>query len=118
MNSMGILRMFFGGLFISFVPGFAWSYIFFARKNIDWLERVTLSFELSIALVSISIFWLNWLFHIEITLLSTCIMVSVITGLAVVCIFSKRYLHDRFATSRLRLILGRGNGKQGNNPFP
>ena len=73
------LRLFFGGLFVLFVPGLAWSYVFFARKKIDWIERVALSFGLSIALVPLSVFWLNWLFDMKITLLSIATIVSVLT---------------------------------------
>lgn len=70
------LRIFFGSVFILFVPGFTWSYGFSARKNIDWIARVTLSFGLSIALVPLTVFWLNWLFHVPTTLLSTCLVAS------------------------------------------
>ena len=40
----------------------------------EHLERIALSFGLSIALVPLSVFWLNWLFHVPITLLSTCLV--------------------------------------------
>lgn len=73
---LDVLRLVFGSLFALFLPGFAWSYVFFARKNIDWIERVALSFGLSIALVPLCVFWLNWLFHLPITLLSISLVVS------------------------------------------
>ena len=67
MTALEVLRLIFGGLFVLFVPGFAWSYVFFKRKNIDGIERIALSFGLSIALVPLSVFWLNWLFDMKIT---------------------------------------------------
>ncbi|KPJ53736.1 MAG: hypothetical protein AMJ37_01170 [Dehalococcoidia bacterium DG_18] len=83
-------RIFFGALFILFVPGFAWSYVFFAKKNIDWIERVALSIGLSIALVPLTIFWLNWLFDIKITLLNTSLVVCGLTGVALVWVWARR----------------------------
>ena len=74
MSLVEISRIFFGSVFVLFIPGLAWSYVFFARKRIDWIERIALSFGLSIALVPLSVFWLNWLFHVPITLLSTCLV--------------------------------------------
>lgn len=105
------LRIFFGSVFILFMPGFAWSYVFFARKNIDWIERVALSFGLSIALVPISIFWLNWLFQIKITFLSTFITVCGLTVLPMAYIFAKRSTWGSNATSWLKSALKHVKGR-------
>ncbi len=90
MSALDLLRIVFGGLFILFVPGLSWSYVFFARKNIDWMERAALAFGLSIALVPIVVFWLYFIFHLKITLLSTCLTVSGLTVLAVVVVLVRR----------------------------
>jgi uncharacterized membrane protein len=90
MSTLDILRIIFGGLFILFVPGLSWSYVFFARKNIDWMERAALALGLSIALVPMVIFWLYFVFHLKITLVSTCITVCGLTLAAVVVILVKR----------------------------
>ena len=111
MSIVEVIRIFFGSVFILFVPGFAWSYVFFARKNIDWIERVALSFGLSIALVPISIFWLNWLFQLKITLLSTFITVCGLTVLPIAYIFAKRSTWGSNATSWLKFALRRVRGK-------
>jgi len=84
------LRIFFGSVFILFVSGFAWSYVFFARKNIDWVERVVLSFGLSIVLVPLAGFWFNLLFHVEITLLNVSLIVCGLTAIPAVYILIKR----------------------------
>jgi len=111
MSILEAIRIFSGSVFILFVPGFAWSYIFFARKNIDWIERVALSFGLSIALVPISIFWLNWLFQIKITFLSTFITVCSLTVLPIAYIFAKRSTGGGNATSWLKSALRHVKGK-------
>jgi uncharacterized membrane protein len=71
------LRVVFGSLFVLFLPGFAWSFVFFdkAKKEIDWLERGVLSIGLSIALVPLAVFWFNWVLNVKITLLHTILIV-------------------------------------------
>ncbi len=70
MNAMDIAKTVAGGLFLLIAPGLAWSYFFFARKRIDWIERLAISFGLSLALVPMAVFWLNWLAHMKITVLT------------------------------------------------
>lgn len=96
------LRIFFASVFILFVPGFAWSYVFFARKNIDWIERVALSFGLSIALVPLTVFWLNWLFQVKITLLNTSLIVCGLTAIPVAYVLIRRSSWGKNAISRLK----------------
>ncbi len=80
---LGVLQSFrivFGVLYVMFLPGLIWSYVFFKPKSvdnkkkekfeIDIIERIILSIALSIALVPLTIFFLNKL-GIKITLLST-----------------------------------------------
>jgi hypothetical protein len=68
-----VLRILMGVMFILFLPGFVWSYVFFFRKGIDWIERIALSLGLSMALVPLIVFLLNWLFEIRITLANASI---------------------------------------------
>jgi uncharacterized membrane protein len=48
-----------GAVYILFIPGFALSFVFFARQQIDLIERVALSFALSVAVVPLLAFYLN-----------------------------------------------------------
>ena len=112
MSILEVLRIFFGSVFILFMPGVAWSYIFFARKNIDWIERIALSFGLSIALVPIFVFWLNWLFQVKITLLNTFLIVCGLIAVPAVYILIKRPSWIKNATSRLRSALRSDRAKQ------
>lgn len=82
MNILDGLRLFFGSAFVLFVPGLAWSFVFFGKGKIDWIERVALSFGLSLALVPLTVFWLSWLFHVKITVLSVSLVVTGLTGAA------------------------------------
>jgi len=92
MDAGDVVRIIFGSIFILFVPGFAWSYVFFQRGKIDAVERLALSFGLSIALVPLTVFWCNWVFHIGITLLNAWLIVCGITIIAIVWLYARRRL--------------------------
>mgnify|MGYP001059456704 CR=1 FL=1 len=106
------LRIFFGSVFILFLPGFAWSYVFFAGKNIDWIERIALSFGLSIALVPLAVFLLNWLFQVKITLLNTFLIVCGLMAIPGAWVLIKRSSWGKNATARLKSAFRLGRGKQ------
>ena len=67
-------RIVFGSIYVLFIPGFIISYIFFPKTRefetrereedrergaVDWIERIALSFALSIAIVPLTVFYLN-----------------------------------------------------------
>ena len=106
------LRIFFGSVFILFVPGFAWSYVFFARKNIDWIERVALSFGLSIVLVPLTVFWLNWLFQVKMILLNTSLVVCGLTVIPVAYVLIRKSSWGKNAMGRLKSAFKPGKDKQ------
>jgi uncharacterized membrane protein len=54
-----IICIILGAFYILFLPGFAMSFLFFARGAIDIIERVTLSFAISIAIIPLLTFYLN-----------------------------------------------------------
>jgi uncharacterized membrane protein len=107
MTAWEALRMIFGGIFVLFIPGFAWSYVFFLRKKIDWIERLALSFGLSIALVPLSVFWLNWLFDMRITLLNTSLTVCGLVVIAAVLILARRYGWANIFAGKIKAYLKR-----------
>jgi uncharacterized membrane protein len=58
-SALEIIRAVLGAFYILFLPGFALSFLFFARGTIDIIERIALSFALSIAVVPLLTFYLN-----------------------------------------------------------
>ncbi|NQV00371.1 MAG: DUF1616 domain-containing protein [Parcubacteria group bacterium] len=57
-------RIVFGSFYVLFLPGFIWSYVFFDKKEnkekpLDGIERILLSFALSLALSPLILFFLN-----------------------------------------------------------
>ncbi len=103
MSILDGFRVFFGSLFVLFVPGLAWSYVFFPRREIDWIERLAISFGLSIALVSLSVFWLNWLLHVKITLLNTSLLLWGLTGVALLFVWARRQTRIRDSVEGAKL---------------
>jgi LPXTG-motif cell wall-anchored protein len=72
-------RIVFGSVYVLFLPGFILSYVFFKKTHkhgskkkgsIDWIERIALSFGLSIAIVPLVVFYLN-LIGVSINLLNS-----------------------------------------------
>lgn len=49
----------FSAFYVLFIPGFLASYIFFGMGKIDLIERIALSFALSISLVPLIVFYTN-----------------------------------------------------------
>lgn len=73
------LRIIFGSIFVLFLPGFVLSWIFFPDKNeIDWIERAALAFGLSIAVVPLAVFYLNYLFGVKINIQNVAVIITTI----------------------------------------
>ena len=81
------LRIVFGAIYVLFLPGFIISYIFFSRTktfeehestfdktSIDVIERIALSFALSIAVIPLVIFYLN-LIGVKISALNSFLII-------------------------------------------
>ncbi|HVY01343.1 MAG TPA: DUF1616 domain-containing protein [Candidatus Nanoarchaeia archaeon] len=79
------LRITFGSLYVLFVPGYIISFLFFPKSKsfdsekdekdaIDVLERIALSFALSIAIVPLCVFYLN-LIGIKISALNSFLII-------------------------------------------
>ncbi|MGV8152631.1 MAG: DUF1616 domain-containing protein [Candidatus Nanoarchaeia archaeon] len=106
-SSLSILesfRIIFGSIYVLFLPGFIISFIFFpktkkfeedketsAKDSIDIIERIALSFALSIAIVPLCVFYLN-LIGIKINLLNSflTILAIIFISLAILAIKSKK----------------------------
>ena len=77
LSALESFRIIFGSVFVLFLPGFLLTYAFFPIKKedqIDWLERIALSFALSIAVVPLVVFYLN-LVGLKISTLNTFLVV-------------------------------------------
>ena len=96
-ESLSIVRAILGFVIVFFVPGFAWTLVFFNRINI--MERIALSFGLSIAAVTLSIMALNVLFGMRITGTNALLTIAVITIIALVLYALKKFRARKKTTS-------------------
>lgn len=83
---------------VFFLPGFAWTFVFF--KQLKVVERLALSFGLSIALVTLSIYALNLLFHVRIGGLNSVLIIIAITVVPVAWLYLKKFVRKGFSPSR------------------
>ena len=92
------LRIIFGSVYVLFLPGFIISYLFFPKTKefeskekgaIDWIERIALSFALSIAIVPLAVFYLN-LIGIKINLLNSFLTILGIIIISLVILDYKK----------------------------
>ena len=84
------IRALLGFILVFFLPGFAWTLVFFRQINL--IERIALSFGLSIAVVTLSILALNVLLGISITGLNSLLIIILVTIIPVVFYYLKRLI--------------------------
>ncbi len=77
-----VVRAILGFILVFFLPGFAWTLVFF--RQIKVLERITLSLALSIVIVTLSVLSANRLAGIKITGFNSALVIIVITILPVI----------------------------------
>ena len=88
LESLPIIRAILGFILVFFLPGFAWTLVFF--KQINVIERVTLSFGLSIVVVTLGLLLLDRLIGISITGLNSVLVIVAITVLPVLVYYLNR----------------------------
>ncbi|MFC1940831.1 hypothetical protein ACFLWL_00230 [Chloroflexota bacterium] len=90
LERLPIIRAILGFLLVFFLPGFAWTLVFFRRINI--IERVTFSLALSIVVVTLSIFFMNRLIGISITGFNSTLVIIVVTILPVAAYYINKLI--------------------------
>ena len=87
------IRAVLGIILVFFLPGFAWTLVFFKQVNI--IERIALSLGLSIASVSLSIIVLHVLLGIKITGTNSLLIIVVLIIIPLVLYYLKRLTSRR-----------------------
>ncbi len=90
LDSLPALRAILGFILVFLLPGFAWTLVLFSSRRINVVERLVLSFGLSIALVTLSIMVLNIVFDVRITGFNSVLIILLITVIPVPVYFLKR----------------------------
>lgn len=88
-NPLDIVRAIVGFILVFFVPGFAWTLVFFKKVNI--IERIVLGVGLSIALVTLATIVLNIIFHLRINGFNALVTIIVLTAIPGVIYLIRRF---------------------------
>src|SRR4030043_388101 len=86
---LDIVRAIVGFILVFFVPGFAWTLVFFKKVNI--IERIALGIGLAIARVTRATIVLNIIFHLSINGFNPLGTTSVLTVIPGVIYLIRRY---------------------------
>jgi uncharacterized membrane protein len=84
-----VIRAILGFILVFLLPGFAWTLVFFSKVN--FIERIALSFGLSIALITLGIIVLNLLLGIRINGTNALLTIIVMTVIPVGIYLFKRF---------------------------
>jgi len=85
LNFLEVLRAVFGAVYVLFLPGYVVVRCFFNDLE-DWIEKIAVSFGLSIAVVVLAVIIANLVFQIPITALTNFL---IILGAMVITLISK-----------------------------
>ena len=77
-----ILRIVFSSIYLLFLPGFCLSYVIFRSKEVDLVERLALSFGLSVSAIPLLIFSLNFVFKVKINLTNIFFEILTVIGIS------------------------------------
>ena len=95
LEDLPILRALLGFILVFFLPGFAWTLVFFQGRQINVIERVALSFGLSIAIVTLGILSLYRLIGIRISGFNSVLVIIVVTIIPIVFYYLNRLIRAR-----------------------
>ena len=82
------LRMTLGVILVFLLPGLCWTLVFFRGRQVNMVERIALSFGISIAMVTLLIFVMNRVAGVAINGVSSlaAIAVLIVVPLAYYCV--------------------------------
>ena len=93
MERLPTVRAIIGFILMFFLPGFAWTLVFFKRLNI--IERIAVSIGLSIAIVTLSILVAHLLLDVKITGANSVLIIIITVIIPLVIYYLKRLISGR-----------------------
>ena len=95
MSSLPGVRAVLGTVLVLFLPGYAWTLVFFRGRQINIIERIALSMGLSIAVVTLSILALNLVAGVTINGFNGVLIILTVTAVPVAVYFIRRWWDRR-----------------------
>jgi len=93
LERLPVIRAILGFILVFFLPGFAWTLVFFKQINI--IERIALSFGLSIVVVTLGLLLASRLSGIRITGFNSALVIVGLTILPVSIYYLNRLIRRR-----------------------
>ena len=93
LERLPVVRAILGFILVFFLPGFAWSLVFF--RQIRVLERIILSLALSIVVVTLSLIFVDRLTGIRITGFNSVLIIILVTILPIAAYYLNKYIRRR-----------------------
>ncbi|MBI2328407.1 MAG: DUF1616 domain-containing protein [Chloroflexi bacterium] len=93
LERLSVIRVILGFILVFFLPGFTWTLVFF--KQIKVVERVVISFGLSIVVVTLSLFLVNRLLGVRITGFNAVMVIITVTILPVIAYYLNKFVKQR-----------------------
>jgi uncharacterized membrane protein len=93
LERLSVIRAILGFIILFFLPGFAWTLVFFKKLSI--MARVVLSFGLSIAVITLSLLFLNKVAGIRITGFNSVLVIIAVTIIPVAIYYLNRLIRRR-----------------------
>lgn len=93
LDQVPVIRAMLGIALVFFLPGFAWSFIFF--KQLKALERMTISVALSVVFVTLSLLFATRLSGFRLSGLSAALVIIVVTILPVIAYYLNRLFRSK-----------------------
>lgn len=97
LKCLSIIRAVLGFILVFFLPGFAWTLVFFSGRQLNVVERIALSFGLSIAVVTLSVLLMNTLLGVRITTLNSLLIIIVVTIVPVAFYYLSQLVRGRLS---------------------
>ncbi|MBI3040055.1 MAG: DUF1616 domain-containing protein [Chloroflexi bacterium] len=93
LERLSVIRVILGFILVFFLPGFTWTLVFF--QQIKVVERVVISFGLSIVVVTLSLFLVNRLLGVRITGFNAVMVIITVTILPVIAYYLNKFVKQR-----------------------
>lgn len=90
LEQLPLIRAIIGLVLVLFLPGFAWTLLLF--RQINTIERIALSFGLSIVVVTLSILVTNRFMGIQINGLNSALIIIVVTILPLMAYYLNKFI--------------------------
>jgi len=113
LERLPVIRAVLGITLVFFLPGFAWTLVFFKKPGI--LARGVLSIGLSIALVALSILFANYVLGVRISGANSILILIVITLVPLAIYFLRRWVRQRRRRAEQDVAGDRVRGKDSGN---